>query len=317
MLKLYYTGSEPRGAVEVSFDAGETFVTKTLAELRDGVDIGDADTADIKVRAKNAITDNLSEGEQVEISGNELVIKNITINQTQADGVPVSEINNAHHVNDDDEYYRILDTNGDHSLTREDAIFYKDRGGAYRKETFEDIEDTDAFIGKSSGEVFYGSFNSPTKLKPNVLGVSRTDGVNAYLLENVDGKFQKATRIDGFENASPSGSCPHTFNILSDGSYYAHDSSGWETTESKENPYVGATEVRYSDGWGSSYFYFDNGTPLTIHGADYPVPTYSSAVTIDERPGEYFEVDSAGYISNSYSIDDPYHDESEDETNDE
>lgn len=310
MLKLYYTGSEPRGAVEVSFNAGETFVTKTLAELREGVDIGDADTADIKVRAKNAITDNLSEGEQVEISGNELVIKNITINQTQADGVPVSEINSAHKVNDD--YYRILDTDGDHELTREDAVFYKDRGGAYRKETFDDIENTDAYVAKSSGKVFYPNFNSPKELEPNVLGVSRSYS-DSYVLENVDGKFQKATQINDFHSSATNGSGnAQSFSIISDGSYFMLDSTGWHTAETSENSYVNATEIRD----GNYYYYFDNGNPLTIHDADYPVPEYCSAVTVDERPGEYFAVDSAGYISDSYSVDDPYHDESEDETDD-
>lgn len=308
MLKLYYTGSEPRGAVEVSFDAGETFVTKTLAELRDGVDIGDADTADIKVRAKNAITDNLSEDEQTEINGNELVIKNITVNQTQVDGIPVSEIDNAYQ----DSNYHIIDTNNDGNHTCEDAAFYKDRGGAYRKETFENIENTDAFVAKSSGEVFFGNFYAPRKLEPNVLGVSRSYG-DQYVLENIDGKFQRATQINDFSSAGTNGTGNvQSFSITSDGSYYMLDSSGWKAAETKENSYVNATEVRDEN----YYYYFDNGSPLTIHDADYSVPEYCKAVTVDERPGEYFAVDSAGYISDSYSVDDPYHDESEDETDD-
>ena len=307
MLKLYYTGLLPRGSVEVSFDNGNSYVEKTLAELKEGLDIGNADTADIKIKVANANTDDLVAGSQLEIGENEIVIKNVDIKQDtvkiEGEDIPKSSLSETSGL------YYFEGEDGDGYLNFGETAYWSDSRGALRKAEFTEIGETGHYTSNFDNKV-YNTNNgiaiaSGHSLAEGFTGYSIDDD-NYFVLdknnETVDTSFQTFVSVGG-NNYSKG----YFEDDEKEPLFFEYSSGSWTSGRAQDASYVeGAKELDWASSNNSFYAYFtkdENGfnnieftsTDLTPaeEGAD---RVYESNYNEDY----YFEGNSSGQIINSY-----------------
>ncbi len=307
MLKLYYTGLLPRGSVEVSFDNGNSYVEKTLAELKEGVDIGNADTADIKIKVANANTDDLVAGNQLEIGENEIVIKNVDIKQDTVkigdQNVPKSNLSETNGL------YYFEGPSGDGRLNFGETAYWSDSRGALRKAEFTEIEDSGHYTSNFDNNV-YATGNDGIEITS---GHSLAEGFTGYSINSdrymVLDKNNETVSVSTHEFVSPKDSL-HGVSYFEDDEkepvFFEFSSGSWSSGRAQDASYVeGAKELDWYIDSSSFYAYFtkdENGFNNIEFTSTDLTPTEGADRVYESNYNEdyYFEGNSSGQIINSY-----------------